>query len=150
MTQTPAPTAARAVMSDDIAKLLLRIVLGGALFAHGWQKFFSMGVDQVGLFFSSLGLPMPEVAAIIVAVLELVGGALLVLGVFVRPLAVLAALELFVAIVTAHAGAGFYADGGGWELPAIIAAALVALALLGPGRFSALATLHGRIPAFLR
>lgn len=136
--------------SDDVGRLILRIALGGVLFAHGLQKFVLTGVDQVGMFFGSLGLPLPEVAATIVATLELVGGLALVLGILVRPVALLAAVELTVAIFTAHMGVGFFADAGGWELPALIAVSLVALALLGPGRLSVLAPVSARMPAFLR
>lgn len=135
---------------EDLGRLLLRIALGGVLFAHGLQKYQAMGVDQVGQFFTSLGIPAPAVAAAAVTVLELVGGALIVLGVLVRPVAILAAVELLVAAFTAHAGAGFYADAGGWELPVLLAVSLLALAALGGGRFSAVAALTPKIPALLR
>ena len=51
-----------ALGTEDLGRLLLRLALGGVLFAHGLQKFTVMGVDQVGQFFASLGLPAPELA----------------------------------------------------------------------------------------
>lgn len=138
------------VSFEDIGRLLLRVVLGGVLFAHGLQKYQMMGIDQVGQFFGSLGIPAPALAAAVVATLELVGGIALVLGVLVRPVAILAAGELLVAAFTAHAGAGFYADAGGWELPVLLAVSLLALAVLGAGRITIVAPLSSRIPALLR
>lgn len=147
---TQAGGATVRLTTSDLGRLLLRVSLGGVLIAHGLQKFTVMGVDQVGQFFASLGLPAPEAAAALVSTLELVGGILIVLGALVRPLAVLAAIELTVAALTAHAGAGFFADEGGWELPGLIAVSLLALALLGTGRLSVLAPLHAKLPALLR
>lgn len=141
-------TQQAAVGTEDWGRLLLRIALGGVLFAHGLQKFTVMGVGQVGEFFASLGLPAPELAASLVSTLELVGGIALILGVLVRPIAVLAAAELLVASLTAHDG--FYADAGGWELPGVIALSLGALAVLGTGRITVLAPISRRIPPLLR
>lgn len=153
--QTPSSSSHRegagsATSADDYGRLLLRIVLGGVLFAHGLQKFAVSGVDGVGQFFASLGIPAPEAAAVLVATLELVGGILIVIGALVRPVAVLAAIELTVAAFTAHAGAGFYADAGGWELPVLLGGSLLALAVLGAGRFVVVAPVSARIPALLR
>lgn len=129
---------------------MLRLALGGVLFAHGLQKVQVMGIGGVGQFFASLGIPAPEVAAAVVTMLELIGGVAIVLGIFVRPIALLAAVELVVASLTAHAGAGFYADNGGWELPILLAVSLLALALLGSGRIGVLAPLRQKIPALLQ
>lgn len=155
MNRTHAPhrdtlRAARAgrLGTEDVGRVLLRLALGGVLFAHGLQKFTVMGVDQVGQFFASLGLPAPEVAAALVSTLELVGGAALVLGVLVRPIALLAALELLVASVTAHVG--FFADAGGWELPGVLALSLLALAVLGGGSLTVLGPVARRVPPLLR
>lgn len=143
------PTGDRASVVD-IAILLIRIALGGVLLAHGVQKFAMMGVDQVGQYFASLGLPAPELAAGVVATLEVVGGLAIILGVLVRPLSVIIAIELVVASVTAHGSAGFFVSDGGWELTGLLALSLVALALLGAGRLSVVAPLGARIPVFLR
>ena len=46
----------------DIGLALLRIILGVVFFAHGYLKFFKMGMDGVVGFFTSLGIPAPTVA----------------------------------------------------------------------------------------
>ena len=60
---------------------LLRIVVGVVFFMHGLQKLFQMGVPGVSGFFASLGIPAPEVAAVVVSLVETVGGLALILGV---------------------------------------------------------------------
>ena len=60
---------------------LLRIVVGIVFVMHGQQKLFEMGVGGVGGFFASLGVPAPQLAAVVVSLLETVGGVALILGV---------------------------------------------------------------------
>jgi putative oxidoreductase len=61
------------------ATIPLRVAIGLIFAAHGWQK-FSMGLDGVARFFGSVGIPLPEVSAFIVAFVELVGGIGLIVG----------------------------------------------------------------------
>lgn len=58
----------------EIGLGILRIVTGLVFAAHGYQKWFTMGIDGTTGFFTGLGIPLPGVAAILVATLELVGG----------------------------------------------------------------------------
>jgi hypothetical protein len=69
---------------------------------------------------------------------EAVGGALLVLGIWTRAVAISLILPLLGAIIWVHAGNGwvFTAQGGGWEYPAFLVAASVAMALLGDGAYA--------------
>ena len=53
---------------------LLRIVVGIVFVMHGQQKLFEMGVGGVGGFFASLGVPAPQLAAVVVSLLETAGG----------------------------------------------------------------------------
>ena len=63
---------------------LIRVVVGITFFMHGFQKSFEMGLGGVEGFFGMLGIPAPALAALVVSVVELVGGLALVLGVFTR------------------------------------------------------------------
>ncbi|HEU0013139.1 MAG TPA: DoxX family protein [Longimicrobium sp.] len=126
----------RAQRWTDLGLLVLRVVLGIVMFMHGYQKVFEMGVGGVEQFFGSLGLPVPGISALLVSYLELVGGALLVLGVATRLLGLAFAFELLVALFTAHLSKGFYSQDGGYELVLMLAAAALALALTGPGAWS--------------
>jgi putative oxidoreductase len=126
----------------EIGLALLRIILGVVFFAHGYLKFFKMGIDGVVGFFTSLGIPAPEFAAWGVTFLEMVGGIALILGIFTPVLGVLFAIEMAVAIMSAKRGGGFFAPKG-YELELTLLVASLALALAGPGAF-ALGKLIGR------
>lgn len=121
--------------STSIGLTALRIVLGAVFIAHGAQK-FAQGIPTVAQGFSGMGVPLAEVAAPLVAGLELVGGVLLVLGVATRIVGVLLAVDMVVAGLLAHATAGFFAQEGGFEYVLVLAVASLAVALTGPGRFS--------------
>lgn len=111
----------------------LRIATGLIFAAHGYQKFFTMGIDGVTGFFTGLGVPLPGIAAIVVAVLELVGGLALASGLLTRLIAMPLALDMLGAIVFFHSG--FFIPKG-VEFVLMLMVASIALALAGPGAFA--------------
>lgn len=118
------------------ARTMLRVVVGFIFVAHGWQKFNEFTIAGTQAAFGQMGVPAAEAVAPIVAVLELVGGAALILGVLARPFAVLLAVVTLGAMFMVHLPAGIYAANGGYELVLVLAAAALAIALVGPGRVS--------------
>jgi putative oxidoreductase len=121
--------------STSIGLTVLRVVLGVVFIAHGAQK-VSQGIAGVTQGFAGMGVPFPEIAAPLVAGLELVGGVLLVLGVATRVVAVLLAVDMVVAGALAHLSSGFFSQDGGFEYVLVLAAGSLAVALTGPGRYS--------------
>jgi putative oxidoreductase len=121
--------------SQDYAALALRIALGVLFVAHGLLKVLVFTVPGTVAFFASIGLPGALAYAVIAA--ELAGGAALIAGVFVRPVALALALISFGAIL-AHAGNGwvFSAPGGGWEYPLFLGVVTLVQALLGAGAYA--------------
>jgi len=117
------------------AALLLRMALGIMFVAHGLLKVLVFTVPGTVQFFGSLGLP-PIVAYGTIAA-EIVGGALLILGVYSRWVS-LALMPVLLGAAWAHWGNGwvFSAQGGGWEYPVFLAAAAAAQFFLGDGAFS--------------
>ena len=115
------------------AILLLRVVLGVMFLAHAYLKAAIFGMAGAGKYFVSLGLP--AWFAYPITGLEIIGGLALILGVYVRWAALVLCGELLGTIVFAHGAAGWLSSnkGGGWEFPALWAAALLAVALLGDG-----------------
>ncbi len=111
---------------------ILRVAIGVTFFMHGWQKLFQMGIPGVAGFFGQLGIPAPLAAATLVSVLELVGGILLIAGLFTRWASIPLALDMLVAAVLVHLPAGFFAPNG-VELVFLLLGGSVALALAGPG-----------------
>lgn len=112
---------------------ILRIVVGFIFFMHGWQKFNEFGVNGVEGMLTGLGIPAPGLMAILLIATELIGGIMLILGLFTRYVAVAEAIAMVVALVTAHLNAGFFAQNGGYEYVLALIAASVALVLLGSG-----------------
>ncbi|MGC5650275.1 UNVERIFIED_CONTAM: DoxX family protein [Kocuria sp. CPCC 205316] len=145
-TQLPQPmstvrsSAPTAPVGDSSAATLgltvLRVVLGVTFLLHGWQKFTEWTIAGTQASFAQMGIPAAELAAPVAAVLELVGGLMLLLGLGTRVVAALLALSMLTALVLVHLPAGFFAADGGVELVLLLAAASVLFVLTGAGRWS--------------
>ena len=123
------------IRQQELGIAILRVAIGVTFFMHGWQKLFEMGVSGVAAFFGQLGIPAPMAAATVIVVLELVGGAALVAGLFTRWVAIPLALDMLVASLLVHLPAGFFAPNG-VELVFLLLGGAAALALAGPGAFA--------------
>ena len=112
---------------------VLRVVTGLIFFVHGWQKLFEFGLAGTTGFFGSVNIPLPEVAAVIVIGLELMGGLALILGVFTRWVAIPLAFSMLVALFTVHLANGFFVANNGYELVLALFGAATSLVFLGSG-----------------
>jgi putative oxidoreductase len=126
------------IMQDQrsaTAALLLRLSLGVMFIAHALLKLVVFTMPGTVKFFQSLGLP-GELAYLTVAA-ELIGGVLLVAGVYTRYVA-LALVPIMLGALWAHSGNGwlFSAANGGWEYPAFWTMTLFVQALLGDGAYA--------------
>ena len=117
------------------AVLLLRVSLGIMFIAHALLKYVVFTLPGTVKFFESLGLPGP--LAYVTFAAELVGGLLILGGVYARWVA-LALVPILLGATWAHIGNGwvFSAPNGGWEYPAFLVVAALVLALLGDGKFT--------------
>ncbi len=117
------------------ATLLLRVSLGLVFLAHGLLKVLVFGVSGTAAFFVDHGYP--GWLALPVAVMELVGGPLLIAGFFTRWVAA-ALLPVLAGAFLVHwpAGWSFTAPGGGWEYVAFLISATLAQIGLGSGAWS--------------
>ena len=116
----------------EYGALLLRVSLGVMFIAHALLKYFVFTLPGTVQFFASLGLP--PAAAYLTFVAELVGGVLLILGVYARYVSI-ALVPILIGAAWAHFGNGwvFSAPNGGWEYPVFWAVALVVQFLIGDG-----------------
>jgi len=114
---------------------VLRVVVGIVFLAHGGQKLFVWGIGNVAGSFGQMGIPLPMLAAIVVTLVEFLGGLALLLGLFARWAAIPLAIEMLVATLVVHLRGGFFAPEG-VEFTLTLLAANVALALLGSGEAS--------------
>ncbi|MFI6392136.1 DoxX family protein [Nonomuraea sp. NPDC050547] len=108
--------------------LIGRVVLGAVFLVHGLQKFTVMGIPGVTGFFESLGVPLPGVAAPLVAILEVGGGVALIVGAALPVVGTLLAVDMLGAIVLVHFQNGFAVDKGGYEFVLTLAAASLVIA----------------------
>jgi putative oxidoreductase len=116
----------------EFAPLPLRVALAALFLYAGIVKL--MDLQMVIGFFGSAGIPMPSVLGPLVAVLETLGGAFLLLGLWTRVSAgVLAVIMVVATVVTYKPDA--QSIGMSLQLIAIIGA-LISLKLSGPGTWS--------------
>ena len=133
-----ASTSSAAGRLSDLAPLVLRVALGALMLAHGYQKVTS-GPAGFGRLLAELGVPAPTVMGYVVTYTELVGGALLVVGLLSRLAALALTVDLVVAIALVKVNVGLIAGhgmGAGAELDLAYIAGFLAILLGGPGRFS--------------
>lgn len=118
-----------------IAALVLRLALGTMFIAHALLKYYVFTLPGTVQFFQSIGLP--GVLAYFTFWAELIGGGLILTGVYSRWVSA-ALIPVLLGATWAHAANGwaFTAPNGGWEYPAFLAAAALAQALLGDGRYA--------------
>ena len=123
-----------------LAPLVVRVIVGVIMFAHGLQKLTQMGPGNFGgQVLAGLGVPLPELMGYVVTFVELVGGILLIVGLFSRLAALLLTLDLVVAILLVKLNVGLIApqgSGAGAELDLALIAGLLVVLLAGPGKLS--------------
>ncbi len=124
----------------SIGLLILRLVVGLSLAAHGAQKLFGWfggyGLTGTGKFLEQLGFRPGRVQAALAGIAEVLGGQFLAAG-FLTPAAAAAVVAvMLVAAVSVHLKNGFFAPSGGYEYTLVLGAAALALAFTGPGVLS--------------
>jgi putative oxidoreductase len=121
----------------DVGLLILRVVLGLTMAAHGYNKFFGGGrIKGTAGWFESIGMKPGTFHARVAASTEVAAGIGLAVGLLTPvPAAGFVALML-VAAWTVHRHNGFFIVKEGWEYNLVLAAAAVALAATGAGTYS--------------
>lgn len=125
----------------DLSILLIRVFIGLCFIVHGLGKLGVVGPGNMAGFTSwleSLKVPMPALQARLAMLSELIGGALLVLGLLARPAAAVLFFTMVVAGLIGHKGGGYLItnDPPGNEYTINLAAIMVSLLLTGPGAYS--------------
>jgi len=133
-------TLATQLTAVSIGLLVLRLVVGLAMAAHGSQKLFGWfgghGLAGTGGFFEMIGFKPGRVFALLAGTTEVASGLLIAAGLLgpIGPALMLSVM--IVAAVAVHLKNGFFAQSGGIEVAVLFAVAAVALAFTGFGQFS--------------
>ena len=123
-------------MADDAGKLVLRLTVGVLMLLHGISKMTS-GVSGIETMLEGVGLPSYFAFGAYVG--EVIAPILVIIGFYSRVGALLIVVNMLFAVGLAHRGDLFLLDrSGGWalELQAFFLLTALAIALMGPGRYS--------------
>ena len=127
-------------MSLDVGLLIVRVLFGAAIAAHGAQKLFGWfggyGLKGTGGFFESIGFRPGVVFASAAGLSEFVGGLLLVLGLLTPFGAAAVFAAMIVASISVHLKNGFFVQNNGFEPAFLYAAVAAGLAFTGPGSYA--------------
>jgi putative oxidoreductase len=140
------------ITKDDVALAIIRLVLGGVMFAHGAQKmlgwFGGYGFTASMGFFESMHIP--AALAFLAIAAEFFGGIGLLLGLLGRVAAFGVTVNMLVAILTVHWANGLFMNwsgqqkGEGFEYHLLVLAMTVAIMLYGSGAWSVDLALSGK------
>jgi putative oxidoreductase len=127
--------------SENWGILLIRLALGTIMFAHGAQKVFGWwggpGINQ----WTNQPAPFQEMRPSwlwlgAAAVSELVGGAMVIIGLYTRIGAFFISCVMLTAIAAVHWKSGFFINAGGFEYPMALLGMAAALLIHGGGSAS--------------
>lgn len=121
----------------DVALLLVRLVLGATMIAHGVNHWRGGGrIAGTARWFSGLGLRNGTLQAWTSVVVEIGAGVLVILG-LLTPLACAAVISvMLVAGLLAHRPNGFFVFKEGYEYVLVLGVVALALTMTGPGEIS--------------
>jgi putative oxidoreductase len=118
---------------------VLRLAVGAVFVGHGAQKLFGIwggpGIEGTATGFAQIGLAPAMPLAVMVGIVEFVGGGLLILGGLTLVSSLALTFTMLVAIWKVHLAGGFFLPAG-FEYNLVLIGALVSLMLTGPGAFS--------------
>jgi putative oxidoreductase len=131
--------------NKNLGLLLLRVGIGIAFMAHGFPKLFMGGAAGLAKGLAAAGIPGGVFAAYLAGIVEFFGGMALALGLFFRPLMVVMAFNMLVALIF-HLNLGDpYVK---YSHPLESGILFIALIFVGPGKFSLDEKLFGPAPEF--
>lgn len=120
---------------EPVAYTITRVVLGVIMIMHGWPKLMVFGLDRVSTNFAT-NYGLPGWFAYIAVLLEIAGGAALIVGLATRFVAAALAIEMLIAMFAAHVAKGFSVGAGGYEYVMFLGFICFYVAIRGGGPYS--------------
>ena len=124
-------------LSPEWGIAVVRVMAGIVLLVAAFEKFFGGGFEGFTRLTTSFGLPVPQFWGVFIPLLELIGGALVLVGLGTRWVAVLFVVEF--AVTSFVLKVPRQPPFGGWDsmrIDLMLLAASVMLVLVGPGAFA--------------
>ena len=122
------------------ATLALRIPAAIIFIAHGGQKLFAWfggyGLEGTGQWMTSIGLEPGYLMALLAGSTEFFAGIALLIGLLVRPAALILGITMLVAIFSVHFVNGLFMSNNGYEFALALLAISVSLIFSGAGKVS--------------
>lgn len=120
---------------------ILRVAVGALFVAHGWGKFqgafFGEGLGGLATgMIEPSGLPFPLLLAWAAMISEFFGGICLVLGLFTRLWAFMAAAQMYLIVFFVKGPGIFFAHRGGIEYDLVLAVIFTIIAIKGASQYS--------------
>ncbi len=122
--------------ASDLAYLIVRVTAGVMLIPHGWTKVMAGATAVAANALSRRGIEPALPLAYLIIFLETIGGILIAIGLFTRPIAALLVIEFLVIIFKAHLPNGYSVSASGIEFPLMWGLILLAILLRGGGPWS--------------
>jgi putative oxidoreductase len=126
---------------EGLDTLPIRVGAGVIFAAHGAQKLFGWfggyGLEGTAGWMASIGLEPGYALAVLAGSAEFFGGLLLIVGLLVRPAALVLAVTMIVAIVSVHLENGLFISNNGYEFALALLIISIGLVLRGAGSLSA-------------
>lgn len=125
---------------EELALLILRLVLSLVLGTHGFMKLFHprLGPRRFASYLQSVQVPLPLFVAYVIGTLELTCALCLIAGFLTHWAAALLAMHVAIALIVTGGERGFtrLPEGVGYEFEVVLLGGLLALVLLGGGSWS--------------
>jgi putative oxidoreductase len=112
---------------ESCLRSVARVMIGFTYSLHGWQKLFGMFGTRKPPLDSMLGAA---------GLIETIGGAMLMLGLFTRPVAFILSGEMAIGYFRTHAPRGFWPITNGGELAVFYCFFFLWMSSAGPGKWS--------------
>jgi putative oxidoreductase len=119
----------------DLSWVIVRVTAGLMLIPHGWPKVMAGPAAVAANTLAKRGIEPALPFAYLLMFLETIGGIMIAIGLFTRPIAALLVIQ-FLVIIKVHAADGWSPRAGGAEYVVFWALILLAILLRGGGPYS--------------